>query len=136
MIQDRPVISVQAKSSSTSKQNITNIEGISASSAGATGLCMFLAVIPPSGKSIPHYHNRYETALYIVRGRVETRYGAQLEHSKTNEAGDFLFVPPNVPHQTVNLSDTEEVLLVVTRNDPNEQESVVLYETGSTGQKI
>ena len=74
------------------------------------------------------YHNGYETALYIIKGRAETRYGPKLEHSSINKAGDFLFIPPNVPHQPINLSETEEVIAVVARNDPNEQESVVVLD--------
>ena len=62
---------------------------------------MHLVVIPPGGKATPHYHNGYETALYIIQGHAETRYGPNLEHSSINEAGDFLFIPPNVPHQPV-----------------------------------
>ncbi len=89
---------------------------------------MHLVIIPPGGKATPHYHNGYETAIYIVQGRAETKYGPSLEHSSINEAGDFLFIPPNVPHQPVNLSDKEQVIAVVARNDPNEQESVVVIE--------
>jgi uncharacterized RmlC-like cupin family protein len=47
------------------------------------------------------------------------------------EAGDFLFIPPNVPHQPVNLSTTEAARAIVVRNDPNEQEHVVLYDPAS-----
>ncbi|HEY2981072.1 MAG TPA: cupin domain-containing protein [Anaerolineales bacterium] len=89
---------------------------------------MHMVIIPPGGKAVPHYHNGYETALYIVSGRAETRYGEDLKESVTNQAGDFLFIPANVPHQPINLSDTEEVIAIVARNDPNEQESVVLYD--------
>ena len=89
---------------------------------------MHLVIIPPGGKATPHYHNGYETAIYIVQGRAETKYGPRLEHSSINEAGDFLFIPPNVPHQPINLSDKEQVIAVVARNDPNEQENVVVIE--------
>jgi uncharacterized RmlC-like cupin family protein len=40
---------------------------------------------------------------------------------------DFLFIPPDVPHQPINLSDTEPAIAIVARNDPNEQEHVELY---------
>jgi uncharacterized RmlC-like cupin family protein len=45
-----------------------------------------------------------------------------------HEAGDFIFIPANVPHQPVNLSDTEPAQAIVARNDPNEQESVEPYD--------
>lgn len=132
-VEDRPVVTIRSQDPFISRQNLPNFEGISASTAGATGLCMHLVVIPPGGKAVPHYHNGYETALYILKGRAETRYGPKLEHSSINTAGDFLFIPPNVPHQPVNLSDTEEVVAVIARNDPNEQESVVIYEGAGPG---
>ncbi len=88
---------------------------------------MHIVIIPPGGKAVAHYHDGYETAIYIIQGRAETKYGENLEKSTINEAGDFLFIPPNLPHQPLNLSDTEEVIAVVARNDPREQESVVVY---------
>jgi len=122
------VITVHPQTTYQTKQQLPNFEGISANTAGSQHLCMHIVVIPPGGKAVAHYHNGYETAIYIVKGRAETKYGKNLEQSSINEAGDFLFIPPNVPHQPVNLSDTEEVIAVVARNDPNEQESVVVIE--------
>jgi uncharacterized RmlC-like cupin family protein len=63
-------------------------------------------------------------------GRVETRYGEGLKKSVVNVAGDFVFIPSDVPHQPFNLSDTEPAIAIVARNDPNEQEHVVLYPKG------
>jgi uncharacterized RmlC-like cupin family protein len=122
------LITVRRTETILTKQGLPNFEGISGSSAGATGLCMHMVVIPPGGRAEPHMHNGFETALYIIQGRAETRYGEGLKQSVINQAGDFLFIPANVPHQPVNLSDTEEVIAIVARNDPNEQESVVLYD--------
>jgi uncharacterized RmlC-like cupin family protein len=122
------VITVHPQATHQTKQQLPNFEGISANTAGSQHLCMHIVVIPPGGKAVAHYHNGYETAIYIVKGRAETKYGENLAQSSINEAGDFLFIPPNVPHQPVNLSDTEEVIAVVARNDPNEQESVVVIE--------
>lgn len=122
------VITVRPKEAYITRQQLPNFEGISEKTAGSKHLCMHLVIIPPGGKAVAHYHNGYETTIYIIKGRAETKYGTNLEHSSINEAGDFLFIPPSVPHQPVNLSETEEVVAVVARNDPNEQESVVVYE--------
>ena len=122
------VITVRPQDTHLTKQQLPNFEGISASTAGSKHLCMHLVVIPPGGKAVAHYHDGYETVIYIIEGKAETHYGHNLEQSSINEAGDFLFIPPNLPHQPVNLSDTEQVVAVVARNDPNEQESVVVYE--------
>jgi uncharacterized RmlC-like cupin family protein len=121
------IITIRPKETINTKQQLPNFEGISASTAGATSLCMHLVIIPPGGAAVPHIHQGYETAIYIVKGRAETKYGPLLEKSSLNQAGDFLFIPADVPHQPVNLSATEEVVAVVARNDPNEQESVVVY---------
>ncbi len=123
---EQKVITVRPQGTHLTKQQLPNFEGISAVTSGSQHICMHLVIIPPGGRATPHYHNGYETALYIIQGRAETRYGPNLEYSSINEAGDFIFIPPNVPHQPVNLSDTEQVIAVVARNDPDEQESVVL----------
>ena len=59
---------------------------------------------------------------------IETRYGERLEKSVVNQAGDFIFIPPDLPHQPINLSQDEPAIGIVARNDPNEQESVVVHE--------
>jgi uncharacterized RmlC-like cupin family protein len=89
---------------------------------------MHLVVIPPGAAAEPHYHDGYETAVYQLEGRVETHYGDALERSVVSEAGDFLFIPPGVPHQPVNLSATERAVALIARNDAGEQERVVPYE--------
>ena len=122
------IITVRPQGTYISKQQLPNFEGISAATAGSQHLCMHLVIIPPGGRAVAHYHDGYETTIYIIQGKAETRYGKNLEHSTINEAGDFLFIPPNLPHQPINLSDTEQVIAVVARNDPNEQESVVVYD--------
>ena len=86
-----------------------------------------MVVIPAGGAAEPHLHNGYETAIYLLKGSVKTLYGKGLKKSIINKEGDFLFIPPNVPHQPVNMSQTEAAKAIVARNDANEQESVVLY---------
>jgi uncharacterized RmlC-like cupin family protein len=89
---------------------------------------MHIVVVPPGGHAEPHVHRGYETGIYVLEGRVETRYGPGLRESVINEAGDFLFVPPGVPHQAFNLSATEPARAIVARNDANEQERVDPYD--------
>ena len=110
------------------RQQLPYFVGISRETAGSSELAMNLVVIPAGGAAEPHYHSGYETAIYILKGRVETRFGIGLKKSVINEAGDFLFIPPNVPHQPVNLSATEPAHAIVARTDCNEQETVVPYE--------
>ena len=109
------------------RQQLGYFLGVSAETCGSTGLAMHLVVVPSGASAEPHYHDGYETAIYQLESRVETRYGDSLEQSVVTEAGDFLFVPPGVPHQAVNLSETEPAVAIIARNDANEQERVVPY---------
>jgi uncharacterized RmlC-like cupin family protein len=64
------------------RQQLPYFVGISATTTGATGISMNLAIIPPGGTAEPHSHANYETAIYLLQGRVETRYGRGLKHTK------------------------------------------------------
>ena len=109
------------------RQRLPYFVGVSGASAGARGLSMHLVVIPPGARAEPHAHRGHETAIYVLEGRVETRYGEGLAQSVVSEAGDFLFIPPGVPHEAINLSATAPARAVVARNDPAEQDNVVPY---------
>jgi len=122
------IVTVRSTTTTMTRQQLPNYVGISGKTAGAKHLSMNFVVIPPGGKAQPHVHRGYETAIYLLRGRVETRYGPGLRQSIIHEAGDFIFIPADVPHQPVNLSTTEPAHALVARNDPNEQESVVAYD--------
>ena len=122
------IVTVRPETATMTKQQLPNFLGISGTNAGAKHLSMNLVIIPPGGAAQPHVHRGYETAIYLLEGRVETRYGPGLRKSVIHEAGDFIFIPANVPHQPVNLSAMEPARALVARNDPNEQESVVLYD--------
>lgn len=123
----KDVVTVRNPERESSKQELAYFPGISGKTAGARHLTMLKVVIPPGGAAKAHVHKGYESAIYLLKGRVETRYGEGLRKSVVNVAGDFLFIPADVPHQPRNLSATEEAVAIVTRNDPNEQEHVVLY---------
>jgi len=118
---------VVVRGSATERQGLEYLSGVSARSCGARGLAMNLVIVPPGAAAEPHYHDGYETAIYQLEGRVETRYGPGLSETVVTEAGDFLFIPAGVPHQPVNLSATEPARAIVARNDANESERVVPY---------
>lgn len=107
-----------------SRQRLPYFIGISGQTVGAVGLSMHIVVIPPGARADPHRHIGYETGIYVLQGRVLTRWGEALEHEVVSEAGDFLFVPPGVPHEAVNLSTTEVARAVVARNHCAEQDQV------------
>jgi uncharacterized RmlC-like cupin family protein len=122
---DRVVV---VRSGQTSqRQRIGYTVGVSAEVCGSTGLSLSYVVVPPGAVADAHSHEGYETAIYQLSGRVETHYGPGLSESVVSEAGDFLFIPPGVPHRPRNLSDTEPATAVVARNDARDDERVVPY---------
>src|SRR5215510_7318186 len=123
----KDVVTVRPGQATQSKQGLPNFVGISGATAGAKHLSLLKVVIPPGGSAEAHVHKGFESAIYLMQGRVETRYGEGLKKSVVNEAGDFIFVPADVPHQPFNLSDSEPAIAIVARSDPNEQEHTILY---------
>jgi uncharacterized RmlC-like cupin family protein len=118
---------IRSDAAATGRQRLEYFLGVSGDTCGSTGLAMHLVVVPPGASAEPHYHDGYENAIYQLEGQVETRYGERLERSVVTRAGDFLYVPPGVPHQAVNLSETERAVALIARNDAGEQERVVPY---------
>ena len=113
------------------KQGLDYFSGVSAESAGSKGICMHLLVMPPGAKARPHYHEAHETAIFMLEGVSEMRYGPKLERHMRVEAGDFVYIPAGIPHQPYNPSD-RPARAIIARTDPNEQESVVLLDESVT----
>ncbi|NMF87874.1 cupin domain-containing protein [Aromatoleum petrolei] len=124
----RTVVAQRPDREIATRQRLPYFVGISGDSAGSRGLSMHLVVIPPGGVAAPHRHRGYETAIYVLEGCVETRFGPGLRERVVSSAGEFLFIPPDVPHQARNLSDVDPARAIVARNDPAEQENVVPYD--------
>jgi uncharacterized RmlC-like cupin family protein len=111
----------------TGRQGLDYFEGVSAESAGATGICMHLLEMPPGASARPHLHESHETAILMLDGRARMRYGERLAEELEVQAGDFLYIPAGMPHQPFNAGE-ETARAVIARTDPNEQESVVLLD--------
>jgi len=118
------IVVIRPTTATPTKQGLPNFQGISGQNAGAKAISMNKVVIPPGGAAKAHRHKGYETVIYLIKGRVKTLYGDGLKKSVVNEAGDFLYIPADLPHKPINLSDTESAEAIVARTDPNEQESV------------
>lgn len=125
------VVTVRPEADGRLPQNLPFFAGVSRQTAGSQGISMYKVVIPPGAAAEPHRHVNFETAIYVLKGRVKTRYGPGLKKSVINEAGDFVFIPPDLPHQPVNLSDTEAAEAIVARNDASESETVEPYDPKS-----
>lgn len=106
---------------------IQYLGGLSGSNAGATRLSMNVATIPPGAVAYAHIHVDFEVMLYILSGRVRHAYGEGLSQSLDNQAGDFIYIEPGVPHEVYNLSETDPVVAVVARSDASEWEHITNY---------
>jgi uncharacterized RmlC-like cupin family protein len=98
---------------------MTRAAAITHAATGAAKLWAGTVTVNPHAKTGPHHHGELETVLYIVRGRARMRWGDQLEYADTAEAGDFIFVPPFVPHQEINAGEEVcEAVVVRSGQDP------------------
>jgi uncharacterized RmlC-like cupin family protein len=84
---------------------------------GAQKLWAGTVSIQPDAKTGAHHHGALESVIYVVRGRARMRWGERLEYVAEAEAGDFIFVPPYVPHQEINASADETLECVLVRSD-------------------
>jgi len=95
---------------------MTRAAAITHARAGASKLWAGTMVVQPDAKTGPHHHGELETVLYVVKGRIRMRWGDRLEFSEEARPGDFIYVPPYVPHQEINASPDETCEAVVVRD--------------------
>jgi uncharacterized RmlC-like cupin family protein len=102
---------------------MTRAEAISHAKVGAQKLWAGTVVVQPSARTGPHHHGELETVIYVVRGRARFRWGNRLEFVDEAGPGDFVYVPPYVPHQELNARTDQPVEAVIVRSG---QEPVVV----------
>ena len=73
--------------------------------------------IHPNAKTGAHHHGELESVIYVVRGKARMRWGERLEFTAEAGPGDFIYVPPFVPHQEINASQNETLECVLVRSD-------------------
>jgi len=96
---------------------------ITTATAGAQKLWAGTVVIHPDAKTGAHHHGELESVIYVVRGRARMRWGDRLEFTAEAGPGDFIFVPPFVPHQEINAAPDAPLECVLVRSG---QEPVVV----------
>ena len=96
---------------------------ITHASAGAEKLWAGTVVIHPKAKTGAHHHGPVESVIYVVSGRARMKWGDRLEFTAEAGPGDFIYVPPFVPHQEINSSDEAPLSCVLVRSG---QEPVVV----------
>jgi uncharacterized RmlC-like cupin family protein len=102
---------------------MTRAAAIDRAKAGANRLWAGTVSVAPNAKTGAHHHGHLESIIYVVRGRARMRWGERLEFVAEAEPGDFIFVPPFVPHQEINALTSEPLECVIVRSD---QEAVVV----------
>jgi uncharacterized RmlC-like cupin family protein len=102
---------------------MTRAAAINRAMAGANKLWAGTVNIHPNAKTAPHHHGELESIIYIVNGKARMRWGERLEFVAEAGPGDFIFVPPFVPHQEINANPNEPLTCVVVRSD---QEPIVV----------
>jgi len=102
---------------------MTRAAAITHARTGATKIWAGTVTIRPNAKTGAHHHGALESVIYVVRGRARMRWGDRLEYVAEAGPGDFIFVPPYVPHQEINAAADEPLECVLVRSD---QEAVVV----------
>ena len=100
--------------------------GLSGKNVASTALSMNLATVPPGAIAYAHIHDGFEVMLFILEGRVRHDFGPELIHSVENEAGDFIYIEPGVPHEVFNIGDGP-LVAVVARSAADEWDRIVDY---------
>ena len=96
---------------------------INHATAGANKLWAGTVTIQPDAKTGAHHHGELESVIYVISGRARMRWGDRLEYVAEAGPGDFIYVPPFVPHQEINASADDPLACVVVRSD---QEAIVV----------
>lgn len=117
---------LHASASFIGKQGFSYAPAVSQETVGASAIHMQLLTMPPGARAKAHKHEHHETAIYVLSGEGAMYYGERLEQHMVVRAGDFVYIPADMPHLPYNMSQTEPCTAVIARTDPNEQESVVL----------
>ena len=102
---------------------MTRAAAINYARVGAQKIWAGTVRIEPNAKTGPHHHGSLESVIYVVRGRARMRWGEHLEYTAEAGPGDFIYIPPYVPHQEINALTQDPLECVVVRSD---QEAVVI----------
>jgi uncharacterized RmlC-like cupin family protein len=112
----------QFDSNTPQTAGMQRVAAISRELAGSQGIWAGVTVVSPHVASGKHHHGELETVIYVVSGHGKIRWGDHLELEQDVDPGDFIYVPPFVPHQEINPSDEPSQWVIVR----NAQEPIVV----------
>ncbi len=107
----------QLDSNTAQTPGMNRAAAINLARVGAQKLWAGTVTIHPNAKTGAHHHGALESVIYIVKGKARMRWGDQLQFTAEAGPGDFIYVPPYVPHQEINASSDEALECVLVRSD-------------------
>ena len=107
------------------KQGFTYQVGLTSATVGSHAICMTFLTLPPGARAKTHLHQGIETAVYVVSGEAEMFFGPRLAEQLEARAGEYLYIPADMPHQVMNRSSAE-CTAVVAHTGPDDQAGIVL----------
>ena len=118
---DRPVVIKRGGESANTGQSggLMLMTGVGPQHTPATKIWFGKAGNAPGFRSLPHHHGEAETGAYVLSGRARIYFGKGYQEYVDLSAGDFMFVPPFIPHLEVNMSTTEELWWLACRTPEN-----------------
>ena len=116
---------IHSGASYVGQQGLTYLAGVTGTTAGARALCMTLVTLPDGARAKTHLHREIETAAYVIEGELEVYFGARLEDLVHARAGEYVYVPADMPHLVVNRSGAPCRALVAHSAD-DDQAGIVL----------
>ncbi len=119
----RVIRSDQLDTNTAQTMGMNRAAAITHARVGANKLWAGTVVIHPNAKTGAHHHGDLESVIYVVSGKARMRWGEALEFVAEAGPGDFIYVPPYVPHQEINASTDEPLSCVLVRSG---QEPIVI----------
>ena len=118
---DRPIITRKNREDSNTGQSggLAFVTGVGPQHTPATKLWFGKASNAPGFRSLPHHHGEAETGAYLLSGRARIYFGEGFKDYVDLSEGDFMFVPPFLPHLEANMSTTEEAWWIACRSPEN-----------------
>lgn len=116
---------IRSGESYTGKQGLTYLAGLTGATAGSVAICMTVLTLPDGARARTHLHRGIETAVYVIEGEAEMYFGERLGEHLVGRAGEYLYVPADMPHRVMNRSGAPCRALVA-HTSANDQDGIVL----------
>ncbi len=107
------------------RQGLTYLSGLTGASAGSRAICMTIATLPHGARAKTHLHQGIETAVYVIEGEIEMYFGERLGEHVVGRAGEYMFVPADMPHLVMNRSGAP-CRAVVAHSASDDQAGIVM----------